>query len=402
MAVAVGETAEIPEIDPSFLPLIVDDGADWRATCDQLREEYEFFRVKGDSTVWFTRYDAVRKMFLDWKLFTANKDYTGRYLVPGSEEPPRSVDLRRALLPMYGPEQVRKWELRMRDVARTLIAQFVDRGEVDFMGEFANYFFPYIGSEMLGAPPEDWDQLSKWEHEMFAIAPGTPLSDLPHLQPMKTPAEAQLLEYLGVLIERKREKPADDFISFVANLEVDGRALTDREVRGAVEHFVLGAAKTVGAHLGYMFKHLAETPDLRRALITDPTAIDQAGEEILRMFSLWGFPRTATRDTVFYGCPLQAGQRVFALVTMTNRDPRSHGFGEVDYHRHPNRHLAFMVGVHQCIGIHWARTARRIAVEEWHRAIPDYRVDDRVRIVEQPYMGVGYHNLPLIWDTGRG
>ena len=57
-----------------------------------------------------------------------------------------------------------------------------------------------------------------------------------------------------------------------------------------------------------------------------------------------------------------------------------------------------MVGVHQCIGIHWARMARRIAVQEWHRAIPDYRVDERVPIVEQPYMGVGFHNLPLVWD----
>jgi cytochrome P450 len=201
------------------------------------------------------------------------------------------------------------------------------------------------------------------------------------------------------LIEQKRREPGDDFISFVATLESEGRPVTDREIRACVEHFVLGAAKTVGAHLGYMFKHLAENPALRHELSHDATAIDAAGDEILRHWSLWGFPRTATRATVFHGCPLEQGQRVFALVTMPNRDPRAPGFDELDYKREPNRHLAFMVGVHQCIGIHWARTARRIAVEEWHRVIPDYAVKAGERLVEQPYMGVGYHNLPLVWDT---
>ena len=389
--------AEVPEIDGSFLPLIVDDGTDWRATCDRIREEYPFFRVKGSDTVWFTRYEAVRSMFLDWRLFTANKDYTGRYLIPGSEEPPRSVDFRRALLPMYSPKQVQRWEERMREVARTLIGRFAEHGAADFMQDFATYFFPYIGSEMLGAPPEDWDQISRWEFDMFSIEPGESLEDLPHLQPIATKAEEELLAYIGELIQRKRKEPGDDFISFTSTIEHDGRPLTDREIRGAVEHFVLGAAKTVGGHLGYMFKHLADNPALRHQLIDDPSAIDAAGEEILRNWSLWGFPRTATRDTVFFGCPLEKGQRVFALVTMPNRDPRAAGFEQLDYGRKPNQHLSFMVGVHQCIGIHWARTARRVAVEEWHRVIPDYVVKPGARIVEQPYMGVGYHNLPLVW-----
>jgi cytochrome P450 len=389
----------IPEIDPGLLPLIVDDGSDWRAVCDELRETYEFFRVRGDqdSTIWFTRYETVRELFLDWKTFTANKDYTGRFLIPGSLEPPRSVAFRRALMPMYGPEHVKRWEGRMRAVARELIGRFHDRGECDFMDEFAIRFFPYIGSEMLGAPPEDWDMLSQLEHEMFAIDPDALIDDLPHLQPLRTDGEDKLVAYINDLIAARRAEPREDFISFVCGLELDGVPLGDREVRAIALHYVLGASKTVSAHLGYIIKHLIDDVDLRRALIADPPLIETAGEELLRMHSLWGFPRTTTRDVVFHGCPLERGQRVFALVTMTNRDPRVPGFDTVDYTRHPNKHLAFMVGVHQCIGIHWARMARRVAIGEWLTQIPDYRLKEGVRIIEQPYMGVGFHNLPLVW-----
>lgn len=386
---------EIPVVEPSAIPQTVDARRDdWRKRYDELREQYPYFRVGDEPTVWFTRYQAARSIMTDFSTFSS-VGTSPMYLLPSSEDPPLSNVFRGALLPQYSAQKVAEWEPRIRQISRDIIGRFAERGSCDFVTEFAQYYFPYIGADWMGAPREDWDRLVQWEHDVFNV----PEDGGQKLLEMQGQAMFSLMEYVDWLLEEKRKNPDDRLVSFVLGLEVEGRRITLEEAKAAVLLACLGSGHTVTSHLGYLFKFFAERPEVQQKVVDDPASIDRVGEEVLREYSLFGHDRIVQKDTELDGCPLKAGDKVFVMYTMANRDPRCEGWDHVDIDREPNRHMAFNMGAHRCLGIHWARGARRIAVEEWHAAIPKYRLDESVRLVEQVYAGVGYHHLPLLWEA---
>lgn len=398
MEIGVAETQSpptdgIPVIDESHIPQIALPGDDWRARYDELREQYPFFRVGNDPTVWFSRYEAARTIFTDHDTFTSVGTMP-IYLLPGSEDPPFSTAFRGALMPEYSVAKVKAWEPRMREIARDIIARFAGRGRCDYVTQFAHYYFPYVGADWIGIPREDWDQLVAWERDVFKVHEGDPSKMLD----LQGTAMFSILGYIDKLVAEKRERPDDRFASFVLGLEIQGRPITDDEAKACIGLAVLGSGHTVSAHLGYLFKFFAEHPDVQRRLAAEPESIETIGEEVLRAFSLFGHERITTRDTELDGCRLKAGTKVFVAYSMVNRDPRCAGWDHMDLDRNPNRHMAFNMAGHRCLGIHWARAARRIAVEEWHKTIPSYRLDESEPLMEQVYAGVGYHHLPLVWQ----
>lgn len=405
-------TSHIPLVDPSQIPMIVTDGQDWRSGYDTLREKYSFFRVGSDLAIWFTRYDACREILTDsalfWKgpLLEAGQDHS----VLGDEQEPvwdrasaderaqRHIAVRQVLVSRFSPIEVRRWEDRLRSTCRSLIGRFADKGEADFVVDFARYFFPYIGCAMVGVPEEDWDLMVEWQHEVFKIPASDPDGgDMALDQYRVSEAMANIVGYLNDLTEKTRSSMNDSFIGYVLNAEAQG-LLTDKESRWAIRILTLGSGHTVTSHLGYIFHTLAQRPELQARMITNPEHIDPVCEEILRINALFGHTRTVTEDVTFHGCDLKRGDTVFVCYTMPNRDPRVQGFDEEHFDRLRNPHLAFNQGWRQCLGMHFAKKARLIAVEEWHKRIPRYRIRPGSRLAEQVYAGVGYHELPLIWD----
>jgi cytochrome P450 len=399
---------EIPVVDPAEITLFAKPGEDWRARYDALREQHPFFRVGPDPTVWFTRYDACREILSDGELFWAGAFQTpDAPKIMGWDKQPawdresaaeavrRHIHVRKALMPRFTPSECDRWIPRMREIANDLIDRFAAAGEADFVNDFSRHFFPVLGMEILGAPLEDWGRLAEWQHEVFKVPPDISGAKLLDLQ---NPTMEAIVDYVEQLIESKRSSPGDDFIGHLLRAEKDGMLLPE-EVRWAGTIFVLGSGHTVTAHLGYVFKYLAEHPDLRLQVIREPEKIDSIGEELLRLHALFGHTRTVTEDMEFHGCSLRKGDVVFVCYTMPCRDPRGPGQEELDFGRDSTRHLAWNFAWKQCIGIHFARRARRVALEEWHARIPEYRIRDGVELVEQVYAGIGYHSLPFVWQT---
>lgn len=382
----------IPRVDPERIPRMVVDGSDWRAALDALREEYPFFRVGDDPTIWVTRYEAAREVLRNWELFSSRGKGAGVYHLPSSEDPPVALDFRRALMPEFSPAKVRAWEPYMRTTAQGLIDRFADRGRADYVTEFAQLFFPYIGAEWFGVPHADRDQLTRWEHEVFHEPDDTDQ----RMVDMRNDAMGSIMDYIDYLLDLKTAAPDDGFVSFVLGMEVDGKPLTREQAKSVLGVVTLGSGHTVSAHLVYVMKHLAEHPADRQRVVANPAAVDLLGEELLRLYSLFGGTRVVTRDEEFHGVQLRAGDDVFIMYGLANRDPREFGEG-VELDRKPNPHLGFNHGVHQCIGMHWAKLSRNIAINEWHARIPDYSLDEGAQIVDQVYAGVGPHHLPLTW-----
>jgi cytochrome P450 len=393
---------DIPVVDPKEIPLIATGDDDWRGRLDALREAHPFFRVGDDRMIWSTRYDAAVEVFKNGELFW-DGPFGEHSQVAGFGSPAwdmqsaeegvrRHIHVRQALMPMFSPVNVQAWGGAIEAAARELIDGLEGRGECDFVRDFASRYFPRIGADMLGAPRKDWEQLCEWEHEAFKVPSGRESI----LFTLDNEATRSVVDYVGRLLEEKRVNPDDRFASFIAKLENDG-VLTSAEATWALQIFVFGSGHTVAAHLTYVFRHLADHPELQARLSAEPGCVNNVCEELLRLYPLGGHMRTVTADTEFHGVELKKGDQIYVNYSMVNRDPRVHDFDHIEFDRKVNRHLAFNQGWRQCIGMFFARRARNVAVAEWHRRMPRYELDRSEPLLDQLYAGVGFHALPLRW-----
>ncbi len=103
-----------------------------------------------------------------------------------------------------------------------------------------------------------------------------------------------------------------------------------------------------------------------------PTAV----EELLRAYSPVTMAREVMKETAISGCPVKPGNMVLLSFPAANRDPAM--FPDADkvvLDRKENRHAAFGLGIHRCVGSNLARMEMTVAIEEWLKRIPDFRLD---------------------------
>jgi cytochrome P450 len=194
----------------------------------------------------------------------------------------------------------------------------------------------------------------------------------------------------------------NDFVSLLLHSRIDDEPLEDALILDILTVLVLAGLDTTRGQLGYLFRHLADNPEDRHRLITEPALIPSAVEESLRLYTIiFGDGRKVTRDTEFHGVQLKQGDMVYALVSGANRDPRAYERAEefvIDRKR--NHHMGFANGPHRCLGAHLARRELQLAVEEWLRVIPDFRIATEEELRER---GGGammtLTSLPLVWDV---
>lgn len=108
-------------------------------------------------------------------------------------------------------------------------------------------------------------------------------------------------------------------------------------------------------------------------------------------------PRIVAQDIAVGGVDLEVGDRVTLVLGAANCDPEMFEEGW-DLTRSPNRHLAFGAGNHLCLGAHLARLEVRVALEEFHRRIPDYRIAEGVELSFSPGIRQA-QTLPLVFET---
>jgi len=156
---------------------------------------------------------------------------------------------------------------------------------------------------------------------------------------------------------------------------------------------------TVTSQLSYSFLHLATHEADRARLAADPGLVPHAVEELMRAYPIVQTARRATRDIEFHGCPVKAGDMVAFPLGMAGRDAKEYpGAKQVDLDREVTRHISFGAGPHRCLGSHLARQELAVALHEWHKLIPDYRVADPARVVEHSGGVYSLEALPLAWD----
>lgn len=317
--------------------------------------------------------------------------------IPTMEGPPKHKLYRRVLNAPFSPRAVRDLESRIRAHAISFIEPIVDQGRVDFVEAFAKEFPTKVFLEILGLPHEHSVQFVHWVETVF----GGLGAESEEAARATTEAQASIRNYFVELLADRRSAPReDDFFSELSQAKIGDEEITDEEFLNICGVLVLAGLDTVKSQLGYMMLHLSEHPDDRRRIVDEPELIPVAVEEMLRVYSIVMDGRKIVQDTDFHGCPMKAGEMAMLTIPSATRDATKYADpAKVDFTRtDATGHLAFAAGPHKCLGTHLARRELNIALEEWHRRIPQYRavqVDDLRETGPQ----LGLEQLWLEWDV---
>jgi cytochrome P450 len=303
-------------------------------------------------------------------------------LIPLSIDPPEHAKYRRLLDPQFSPKRMAELEPEARALVNEIIDEFVASGECDFHEDFATPLPSTIFLALMGLPQEDLPQFLRWRDDTIR-----PQADETSTAEEKRQAAGKAIEdYFETQIEAKRAHPDDRLLSTLVHGEIEGRPLTHDELLGTTHLLLLGGLDTVTATLDCMIVFLAQHPERRGAVIQDGTLVVGAVEELLRhQTPVMMVPRIIAQDVEMSGVKLQAGDGAILLIGAANADlDEFDDASDVRFDRERNRHLAFGGGAHRCLGSHLARLELVVALEEFHRRIPDYELAPQTVISFSP------------------
>ena len=310
-------------------------------------------------------------------------------LPPISADPPLHTWTRRLLLPWFSHKRVEGYEVMTRALANRLIDNFIESGKADAAADYAQQIPVRVIAHILGVPEDMSDSFTGWVRDILEFGDD---------QERSQPAVMNLLMYLFGEVEKRKVDPGDDLISELIKSEHDGEPLDTNTVLGMVTLVLVAGIDTTWSGIGSSLWHLATHPEDAARLAAEPDLMPTAVEEVLRAYSPVTMARVVTEDTEFAGCPMHKGDKVLMNFPAANRDPAAfERADEVLLDRAQNRHVAFGVGIHRCAGSNLARMELRVAVEEWVRRIPSFRLAEGAELTWAGGQVRGPRVLPVVF-----
>jgi cytochrome P450 len=366
---------------------------------DELRERYRWFWNTEAQGYWvLTRYADIREAFQTPEVFgnhsivAVDPDPAYRFL-PSYTDPPQHMKYRSPLNRWFSPKAVSDLIPTIRAHAGRLIDGLVATGRTDFMTSIGDQLPALTFASAVRLPETDVPFLINCANRISGSVTAVGLDPVGAMNDIKA--------YFADLVrdrEKKRLDPAEDFLTHLMGVTIDDRPIESEELLDICMTLAFGSLDTTKSVLGWCFWHLASHPYDRQWVVKDPTIIPSAVEEFLRAYPIVSMARKAKQDVDFHGCPIKAGDMVLLSIQSATRDPEVFTDPqEVRLDRAPNRHIAFGASEHRCLGSHLARAELRIAIEEWHQRIPDYRLPSDQQVLAHGGQ-ISLLTLPLEWD----
>jgi cytochrome P450 len=190
--------------------------------------------------------------------------------------------------------------------------------------------------------------------------------------------------------------PREDLTSYLIGAEIFGQKLEADHVTGAMALLLIAGIDTTWSAIGASLWHLARTPADRERLVAEPALLPTAVEEFLRAYAPVTMARLVKQDMHWRGAEMKADDWILLSFPAANRDPAQFDeAGEVIIDREVNRHAAFGLGIHRCLGSHLARMELRVALDVWLSRIPAFTLADPAAVSWSTGQIRGPRRLPL-------
>jgi cytochrome P450 len=385
--------ADFSHLDPQW-------AADPYPIQDELRQRCPIAHTGRFGGGWLpTRYSDVAAIAYDTERFSSRAIVMGNFRPPPesapvggtppiSSDPPFHAEARRLLLPAFTKTAIAEQEPATRAFCHQLIDAFGGQETVDAADSYGQHIPVRVIARMLGFPPEDGPKFREFVEDV--------------LEGINKPAEertdrvGRLFDYLVEQVHDHLARPRADLTGFLLDAELHGQKLDPSHVVGTMSLLLLAGVDTTWSAIGASLWHLAKTPADRERLVAHPELIPTAVEEFLRAYAPVTMARLVKRDLHWQGANMKADDWILLSFPAANRDPAQfERADEVVIDREVNRHAAFGLGIHRCLGSHLARMELRVALEVWLERIPEFTLADPAAVTWSAGQIRGPRTLPL-------
>ena len=316
-------------------------------------------------------------------------------------DPPDHTRLRGLLQASFTPRELLRSRDRIQATIDALLAPVAERGEMDFIRDFAFPLPATVIAVLIGAPTGDIDRIKTWSNRLAAYLGGA-VDERDNFGEARA-GLAALVDYFRDLLRERENAPRQDLMTLMLEAELEGDRLTRDEVVANSVLLLFAGHETTTNLLGNGLLHLLRHPDQTRALAADPALTPGAVEECLRYDGpVPATIKVATRDVTWHGRTIRRGDMVVPFLSAANRDPRQFpNPNRFDIRREPQRNLAFAYGIHFCLGAWLARLEAQLSFDTLLARLPNLAVAP-VEPRWRPTMFLrGLESLPIRWNAAR-
>ncbi len=356
-------------------------------------EEPVMYDERIDSWV-VTRYDHVKAVFEDWETFSSENAQAPvrergpearRIMAEGgftaysglsARVPPEHTRIRKVVAKAFTPRRYKALEPAIRDNVVRLLTELLAKPQGDLVRDLA-YHVPTITIlTLIGADLSMVDTYKRWSDSRAAMTWGD-LSD-----DEQVPHAHNLVEYWQECQRLVAEAHAEDRDSLVGDLvraQAAGDPISDHEIASVCYSLLFAGHETTTTLIANTFRVLLDHRVAWDAVVTDPSRIPAAVDEVLRVSpSIVAWRRKALRDTEVGGVPIPQGANLLLVMGSANRDEGHFADADTFDPARPNarEHLAFGYGIHYCLGHMLAKLQTKVAVEEVAARAPGLRLVD--------------------------
>jgi len=367
---------------------------------DDLRQRCPIAHTDRFGGAWLpTRYEDVAAIAYDTERFSSRSIILSNFRPPPevapiggsppiSSDPPFHHDARKLLLPPFTKSAVERQEPATRAFCHSLIDAFEGREVVDAARDYAQHIPMRVIADMLGFPAEDGPQFREFVENLLE---GINLPPDERIERV-----SRLFDYLLAQVNEHLDDPREDLTTYLINAELYGHKLDSSHVVGTMALLLIAGIDTSWSAIGASLWHLARTPADRERLVAEPGLLPTAMEELLRAYAPVTMARLVKEDMRWHGVDMKADDWILLSFPAANRDPAQFDrAGEVVIDREINRHAAFGLGIHRCVGSHLARMELRVALEVWLERIPEFTLADPSAVTWAAGQIRGPRTLPL-------
>lgn len=300
-------------------------------------------------------------------------------------DPPVHTRFRKLVNLAFSMPRVNALEDGIRAKVNMLIDGFINKGECEFVSEFAVSLPVQVICEQLGFELSEQANVKRWS-DAFADRLGHMISQERELECAREVVEFQ--HAVKTKIDARRETPTDDLLSDIVNARIDGEhPLDDAEILSIAQQLMVAGNETTTHSLAGGIVHLAQNPEIQAKVRATPSIIPNMVEEVLRLDTpTAGMWRVVKTDCALGGLDFKAGEMIMLRYAAANRDPAKYPDPDVfDPERANARtHLAFGRGIHMCVGNMLSRKEMTVAFQQLLARLSDISIAEGAELKVAP------------------